>query len=64
MPQFEYNFFTYLGSPFFKRIQANLNLLHWIITSSELMNSKYVTSDIILKFEKKFIDWQNLVNYC
>lgn len=36
MPQFEYNFFTYLGSLFFKRIQVNLNLLHFKL--SQVLN--------------------------
>lgn len=65
MPQSEYNFFTLLGSPFFKRTQINLNSACFELWHSEIKNSKYVTFDVILKFnlEKQWTDWQNSVNY-
>lgn len=63
MLQSEYNFFTFVGSPVFKRTQVNLNSVYvlWIITNSELMNFKYVTfGHIILKvnLEKNWLKIQ------
>lgn len=63
MTQYEYNFFTFLGNPFFKKkkkkrtSKPQFSIL-WITTNSELMKCEQVTFDDILKFnlEKELSD--------